>query len=401
MNRHLVRSERRETGRARRPWLITTFATLLGLLAVLFTVLMTVPVPSTVTALATLGLDGAQLLTLVALVAAAVLALLARRRRARAATWIAAVSAALMLVMTAVPALAMSRTAAAEGVGTSLGSYLGHGLSLGKDRPADARTHTYATVDGTGLQLDALPAHQGSGPRPAVVYVHGGGWKIGDRTDGYPWGTWFTARGYQVFTIDYRLLPHADWRSGVGDVKAAVGWVRDNAATLGVDPARISLFGESAGGHLALMAAYTEGDPMFPPTEPHRDTSVRTVLSFYGTTDFDDAVANSTAPGLIRQATREYVGGTKEQQPERWYASSPLHHVRPGLPPTLSVHGKDDRLIPVSQSRLLGQALAGAGVGHRTVELPWSSHLFDLTRGNLATQVSAGVIEQFQQQYAN
>ncbi|MFI5529232.1 alpha/beta hydrolase fold domain-containing protein [Kitasatospora sp. NPDC051853] len=407
MNRHLARLERHGTGRARRPWLITTSAVLLGLLAVLFTVLMTVPVPSTVTALATLGLDGAQLLTLVALLAAVVLAVLARRRRAGAAGWIASASAALMLVMTVVPAVALSRTAAAEGVGTSVASYLSRGLSFGKDRPADARTHTYATVDGTELKLDALPARrgsgtqQGSGPRPAVVYVHGGGWKIGGREDGYPWGRWFTDRGYDVFTIDYRLLPHADWRSGVGDVKAAVGWVRDNAGTLGVDPARISLFGESAGGHLALMAAYTEGDPVFPPTEPHRDTSVRTVLSFYGTTDFDDAVANSTAPDLIRRATREYVGGTKEQQPERWYASSPVHHVRPGLPPTLSVHGEDDRLIPVSQSRLLGQALAGAGVEHRTVELPWSSHLFDLTRGNLATQISAGVIEQFQQQYAN
>ncbi|MFJ9693122.1 prolyl oligopeptidase family serine peptidase [Kitasatospora sp. NPDC101183] len=123
-------------------------------------------------------------------------------------------------------------------------------------------------------------------------------------------------------------------------------------------------------------------------------------MNFYGTTDFDDALAHSTAPGLIRDATREYVGGTKEQQPERWYASSPLHHVRPGLPATLSMHGQDDRLIPPSQLHLLDAALAKAGVPHRSVELPWASHLFDLTRGNLATQIAGGVIEQFEQQQA-
>ncbi|MFE5908072.1 alpha/beta hydrolase fold domain-containing protein [Streptomyces wedmorensis] len=202
-------------------------------------------------------------------------------------------------------------------------------------------------------------------------------------------------------TADCRLLPHADWRSGVGDVKAAVGWVRDNAARFRVDPARITLFDESTGGHLALMAAYTEGDPMFPPTTPHRDTSVRTVLNFYGTTDFDDVTVNPTAPGLIRQATQEYTSGTKTQHPDRRHASSPVHHVRPGLPPTLTVHGEDGRLIPVSQMHLLGKALADAGVQHRSVELPWSSHLFDLTRGDLATQISAGVLEQFQQRYAH
>ncbi|KOG13828.1 hypothetical protein ADK34_30215 [Streptomyces viridochromogenes] len=185
-------------------------------------------------------------------------------------------------------------------------------------------------------------------------------------------------------------------------MKAAVGWVRDNTARFGIDPARITLFGESAGGHLALMAACTEGDPMFPPpTTPHQDTSVRTVLNFYGTTDFDDVTANATAPGPIRQATQEYTGGTKAQHPDRRHASLPVHHVRPGLPPTLTIQGEDDRLIPVSRMHLLDKALTDAGVEHRSVELPWSSHLFDLTRGDFATQISAGVLEQFRQRYAH
>ncbi|MGE7386339.1 alpha/beta hydrolase fold domain-containing protein [Streptomyces sp. NPDC004126] len=389
--------------RRRRPWLLTTAAVLLGLVAVLVTVVMTVPIGTTATALITLGVDGAQEVTLVLLVAGAGLALLAWRRRARVAVPAAGVCAALMLVMTAVPAVTLWRTASALGVHVSLGDYLWHGLSPGSGRPKDARTLVYARVDGVALELDYLPAHgaarAGAG-HPAVVYVHGGGWKIGSREDGYPWGRWFTDRGYAVFTIDYRLLPHADWQTGPGDVKAAVGFVRDNAARFGIDPSDITLFGESAGGHLALMAAYTQGDPLFPPTNPHADTSVRTVINFYGTTDFDDALAHSTAPGLIRDATRAYIGGTREQQPARWYASSPLRHVRPGLPATLSVHGQDDRLIPPSQAHLLDEALARAGVPHRSVTLPWASHLFDLTRGNPATQIAGGVIERFERQNA-
>ncbi|MFE7546727.1 alpha/beta hydrolase fold domain-containing protein [Streptomyces gardneri] len=416
MNRPLIRPQRPTTEadaappvtactaaprRRRRPWLISTVAGLLGFLALLVTTLMTVPIPATAAALGTLAIDGALELTLLLLVCCTAVALLARRRRARPAAALAAGGALLMLVMTVVPAVALWRTAEAEGVRLSATRYLGQGLAHGAERPAGAETHTYATADGEALKLDRLPAHGGGSHRPAMVYVHGGGWKIGDRADGYAWGGWFNDRGYDVFTIDYRLLPHADWRSGVGDVKAAVGWVRDNADRFGVDPARITLFGESAGGHLALLAAYTEGDPMFPPTTPHRDTSVRTVLNFYGTTDFDDVTANAAAPGLIRQATQEYIGGTKARHPDRWHASSPVHHVRPGLPATLSIHGEDDRLIPVSQMHRLDKALTDSGVAHRSVELPWSSHLFDLTRGNLATQISAGVVEQFQQRYAH
>ncbi|MFJ9693121.1 alpha/beta hydrolase fold domain-containing protein [Kitasatospora sp. NPDC101183] len=295
MNRFLSRTtDHGGEVRRRRPWVVTTAAVLLGLLAVLVTVVMTVPVPTTATALLTLGIDGAQEVTLVLLVVGAGLALLAWRRRARVATLVAGLCAAMMLAMTAVPAAALWRTASAQETHVSLGSYLGHGLSLGSERPKDAQTLTYATVDGTALKLDYLPAHGSSqaGSRPAMVYVHGGGWKIGGREDGYPWGKWFTDRGYAVFTIDYRLLPHADWQTGPGDVKAAVGFVRDNAARFGVDPANITLFGESAGGHLAMMAAYTQGDPMFPPTNPHADTSVRSVTST------STAPPTSTTPSL-------------------------------------------------------------------------------------------------------
>ncbi|MEK2491872.1 alpha/beta hydrolase [Kitasatospora purpeofusca] len=390
--------------RRRRPWVITTLASVVGVLAMLVTVLMTAPVPTTATALATLAADALHEGTLIAVLVGAVLAVIAWRRRARAALLIAGASAVLMAVMTAVPAAALLQEADRQHVDVSVGRFLGHGLDKDSGRPKGTETLTYATAGSTELKLDHVPgqgpARNPGGTRPAMVYVHGGGWKIGERSDGYAWSKWFAERGYAAFTIDYRLLPHADWQTGPGDVKAAVGYVRDNAARFGVDPSDITLFGESAGGHLAMMAGYTEGDPMFPPTNPHADTSVRRVINFYGTTDLDDVTAHSTAPGLIRSASREYVGGTPEQRPDAWNASSPLHHVRPGLPATLSMHGADDRLISPSQMHLLDRALAGAGVPHRSVELPWTSHLFDLTRGNLTTQIAEGVIQQFDQQTA-
>ncbi|MEV0193854.1 alpha/beta hydrolase [Kitasatospora purpeofusca] len=393
------------TGRRhRRNRVITVLASVVGTLAVLVTVLMTVPVPTSATALATLAADALHEGTLIAVLVCAVLAVVARLRRARAATLIAGASAVLMAVMTAVPAVALMREADRQHVDVSIGRFLTHGLVQDNGRPKGAETLTYGTAGPTELKLDHIPgqgpARNPGGTRPAVIYVHGGGWKIGERSDGYPWSKWFAERGYAAFTIDYRLLPHADWQTGPGDVKAAVGYVRDNAARFGVDPSDITLFGESAGGHLAMMAGYTDGDPMFPPTNPHADTSVRRVINFYGTTDLDDVSAHSTAPNIVRQVTREFMGGTKEQRPEAWTASSPLHHVRPGLPATLSVHGADDRLIAPSQLRLLDRALADAGVPHRSVELPWTSHLFDLTRGNLTTQIAEGLIQQFDQQTA-
>ena len=122
-----------------------------------------------------------------------------------------------------------------------------------------------------------------------MVTVHGGGGVFGGRSQDAFWAEWLAEEGYVVFSIDYRLgdyqLGQTGWQDATGDVKCAVGWVKENAGRYGVDPDRIALMGRSAGGQRVLLAAYTEGDPRLPPSCGVRDTGVEAVAAFYSLTD--------------------------------------------------------------------------------------------------------------------
>src|SRR3954467_11093872 len=132
--------------------------------------------------------------------------------------------------------------------------------------PHPERTVAYGrAADGMTLVLDTWPAAHDE-QRPAIVKVHVVRWTSGGRNEAEACNLWLNGLGYHVFDAEYRLAPPARWRDAVGDVKAALGWVATRAPELGVDPARISLLGHSAGGHLALLAAYSAGEPLLPPS---------------------------------------------------------------------------------------------------------------------------------------
>lgn len=167
------------------------------------------------------------------------------------------------LVVSLIPVRDGLQTASTQGVTVSLAHYL--------PRPpagAPSQTVTYLGADASsvGRRLDVWPVPEGAGARgrrhPAVVLVHGGGWDQDSRGGSLLPG-WLAGRGYVVFDIDYRLATPTSpsWQQATGDVKCAVGWVNDHAARFGVDPERIGLLGSSAGGHLALLAAYSTSEP--------------------------------------------------------------------------------------------------------------------------------------------
>jgi acetyl esterase len=114
-----------------------------------------------------------------------------------------------------------------------------------------------------------------------VVTVHGGGGVQGGRSEDTLWSEWLAEQGYVVFSIDYRLGLPLRWQDATGDVKCAVGWVKENADRYGVDPDRIALMGRSFGGHVALLAAYTEGDRRLPRSCDVPDSGVAAVAAFY------------------------------------------------------------------------------------------------------------------------
>jgi acetyl esterase/lipase len=251
------------------------------------------------------------------------------------------------------------------------------------------------------------------------VYLHGSAWTLLDKD--YGTRTLFrhlAAQGHVVMDVAYRLYPETDIAGMVGDAKRAVAWLKANAAEYGVDPDRIVLGGASAGGHVALLAAYTAGHPELTPADVLRDadTSVRGVLGWYSPVDlsacyehYENATLAEMMPDrpdwntppspLMRRllgADAErlgfqkvpagrldwIVGGGPQQVPERYALLSPITHVRAGCPPTLLMQGRDDIIVPPGPSVEMQERLRRAGVEAALLLLPHADHGFDLLGAN-------------------
>ncbi len=319
-------------------------------------------------------------------------------RGARATVAAAVVGAVAALVVAAWPTWVLTRYADDLDVPVSLTEALEPVLN--EDAPRDGVT--YATApDGTELRLDVWRAAAVTGRRPAIVKVHGGGWATGGRGETARWNRFLSERGFDVFDIEYRLAPAAHPLDAIADVKCAIGWVARNAGSLGVDPARISVFGTSAGGHLALLAALTPGDAALPASCPvPAGTTVRSVISFYGPVDLAAAYADTGSPSTVRRDLRRYIGGAPRRRPRSYRLLSPVTHVERGAPPVLMFMGDKDRIVPPGQADRLEAAFGAVGARSEIVRLPATDHGFDVNWTGPATQIARGVLERFLARYA-
>lgn len=229
----------------------------------------------------------------------------------------------------------------------------------------------YRELDGESQRLDAYlptapPPPEG---RPALVAIHGGGWRGGSRGDFGRELARFAQHGVAVFAIDYTLSRPGSpsWPTNRDDVREAVRWVRRRASEFGVDPDRISALGASAGGHLAALVGVDPGDD---------DTRVQAVVSLYGPTDLATLGPACLAPG---GPVDLLLGGLPDARPQRATAASPLTYVNIGAPPMLLVHGRNDAQVDPDQSRRMAAALAQANVPHRLMILDGAAHGFGLT----------------------
>jgi len=236
-------------------------------------------------------------------------------------------------------------------------------LYLLRARVRITRDVLFAMPEGRPLRLDIYePRASAEGQaRPAVIVVHGGAGFQGDKS-AYAFGLhdrWLAGQGYVVFDVQYRL--GARWPAPLDDVRAAIRWVKANAKAYGVDPARVAIMGRAAGGHLALLAAYTAAP----------DDGMCAVVASYAPADL------RMWPAERGSAIAELMGGLPEDVPEAYREAAPVTHVRPGLPPTLLIHGQRDRTIPPVHSELLANALRAAGVTVVTLRIPWGRHGVD------------------------
>lgn len=214
----------------------------------------------------------------------------------------------------------------------------------------------YGKAGGVSLRLDAL-VPEGPGPFPAVILVHGGAWKGGDKSGGpekgymAPMHEPLSAAGFAWFSINYRLAPDHRHPAAVEDVETAIRWVKAHAAEYRIDPRRLALSGESAGGHLIAMAVVRADD----------STRVAAVVPFYGVFDMvaETKRLNGAIPNFKRLLGRDTLDDTMLKL---MHDASPIHFVKPGLPPFLLVHGTADQSVAYEQSVQMQARLRAAGV---------------------------------------
>jgi acetyl esterase/lipase len=245
----------------------------------------------------------------------------------------------------------------------------------------------YADSQNPRQTLDLyLPSPQPSSPSapplPVVVFIHGGGWKAGNKAAGAAHLTRLVQSGqYAGISLAYRLSSEAKWPAQLHDCKAAIRWIKAHASEYGLDPQKIAVWGSSAGGHLASLLG-TSGD--VPELEgslgPHlsQNSRIQAVLNFYGPQNFLSLVSQESS---VNRSTKDYpeallLGGRIQDLPELAKAASPITYASAGDPPFLSAQGTNDPLVPPAQAREIHSALLKVGVESYLIEMTDAGHGF-------------------------
>jgi acetyl esterase/lipase len=234
---------------------------------------------------------------------------------------------------------------------------------------------TYCTVDGIELKMDVYFPSEMSAPAPAAVYVHGGGWRSGDKRSGVGSreGSVLTGAGFVVFALNYRLAPEYRFPAMIEDVKCAIRSIRAHAFAYGIDSGRIGAFGGSAGGHLVSMLGTTDASAGFDVGEHLEFSSrVQAVVDMFGPSDL-------TLQFSDEQTQRASQVFTIDQL----VSGSPVTYITPDDPPFLILQGDRDRVVPPEQSQVLYDALVARGVPAQLVIVENAGHGFDPAGGEI------------------
>lgn len=238
----------------------------------------------------------------------------------------------------------------------------------------------WARVGGKELRLDIHRPKDPEPNAPVLVYVHGGGWVIGFRErQGLPLMFELATMGWVCVSIDYRLSPAATFPDHLIDVKRGIAWVREHADELGIDPTKLVIAGNSAGGHLSALAALTPGRPELQPGFEDADTSVGACLPFYGIYDFLDRDAGFGFDDWMRFLQEYVLKAFVDERPDLFELASPIDQINPDAPPFLVVHGSKDSLAPTSSAREFVRQLREVSANPVLyLELPGTQHAFDV-----------------------
>lgn len=247
------------------------------------------------------------------------------------------------------------------------------------------KQYQYAVTDSFILSLDYYKANA-SGPRPCIVVLHGGGWHSGSSGE-LPHENWHLAEmGYNVASLNYRLAPYYHYPAPVEDVATALAYLSSHADSLGIDTAAFVLLGRSAGGQVALQAAYTltgEG--------------IVGVISMSAPTDLAWGYEHPcpTAVYDLKHAINGYLGGEPTQVPNMYLSSNPIVQAKKNSVPTLLIHGSNDAVVHPKHSLLLHQQLTRLRAPHYLLAMPWATHGYNFTPYGPGGQLSAYAVDLF------
>lgn len=235
-------------------------------------------------------------------------------------------------------------------------------------KPAFANVE-YAKVKEGSLKLDIYLPRASRGKLPLVVWIHGGGWKYGNKSSALPAAALLLPKGYAVAGINYRLSQDSVFPAQLNDCKAAIRFLRANAQKYGIDPERIGVWGSSAGGHLSALLGTTGGimtsvsGGVMMNIEGNvggyfdYSSRVQAVCDFYGPTDFLKMDGFHLQP---KSNESMLIGGALRKNADRCMLANPVRYVSPDDPPFFIAHGTKDPVVPFNQSDILNKALKQA-----------------------------------------
>jgi len=340
-------------------------------------------------------------LVLVSLVAALLTIPLWRARRRPVLRGIA--SGAAVLALAASTFITGSLAMAATSNGGSVDLVQAVTLSTPTEPPTEVTT--YVTAGGEPLEARVYEPEGGAAGAPVMMYVHGGGWETGSAKESESTAQHWAAEGWYVVNVNYRLSStrQPTWDKAPADLACALTWIDRHAAEAGADNDRLTVMGDSAGGHLAVLLGWSAADGAAASTcadqgeVPVPDAIVASYPAIDVQYNYDHGVA--PVPGIDPQEfTHLFLGGTPAEFPDRLRAISPLAYLSANTPSTLVLQPDRDDFIPAEGNYRSIKTAQQAGIDARIVSVPFAWHAFDALQGSLGGEVKNSVTKTWLEQ---
>ncbi|MBD2716873.1 alpha/beta hydrolase [Microvirga sp. STR05] len=238
---------------------------------------------------------------------------------------------------------------------------------------------TYCLQGSRALQLDVFyPKAKRRQQFPAVLLIHGGGWRSGDRSQHVPLAQQLAGRGFVAVTAEYRLSTEATYPAAVQDLKAAIRWLRANARTYAIDTTRVAVWGFSAGGQLAALVGSTNGNLLFEAGSCHRthSSAVQAIVDVDGILAFLHPESGEGNDSKSTSAATYWFGSNKLTRPDLWQQASALSHAGASTPPMLFINSGVDRMHAGRDDMM--RQLTALGIYTEVHSFPEAPHPFPL-----------------------